>query len=474
LPASWTATVLLSPFGDAKPSLPNYSQLVVGRIDYCWAPTEHWMRTRLHLTQDQTYFDFVFTSQYHKAETCEWYWIDSTPTGEVNKIYGPLPTGLRIPSPTVFLDMTRASGEDALRWGNSYPLMCTDTSPEGIDCDHWIGGRRWYSFRRDTGKLFRILTMDSGNPQALPILGSYYLANIATFRRCAVSNSSQELHERIRKGPVRPVASFPKNDMLTQEDIQSAMKDPLASASCTLQDIQAVLPGFVPKPAGVPLPSWTDRVYIEGWTLFNDAVPYRTRVCYLWTGDANSKQQTVLIGEPIDRGPDPARPSCNAYLTRADACLGPTAGGIAEYEWKCGKWEWNSNAPGPDLGLPYPDWLARDKAVVMGQIVGNSDFGLAPCETLNLIAATADKGDGELAIFWVWFLDNGVGMMFSEATFKNSFGHLEVIDYDLFVRDAPVTQADFSGPFAAAEAAAKVRVNAVRGHHTAPRRKPSG
>ena len=63
LPASWTATVLLSPFGHAKPSLPNYSQLVVGQIEYCWAPTEHWMRTRLYLTQDQTYFDFVFISQ---------------------------------------------------------------------------------------------------------------------------------------------------------------------------------------------------------------------------------------------------------------------------------------------------------------------------------------------------------------------------------------------------------------------------
>jgi hypothetical protein len=464
--------VLLSPFGDAKPALSNYSQLVVARIEYCWAPNEHWMRTRLYLTQDQTYFDFVFISQYHKDETCEWYWIDSTPAGVVNNIYGPLPTKkLQIPSPTFFLDMTRAGSEDALRWGNRYPLMCTDTNPEGIDCDHWIGGRRWYSFRRDTGKLFRILTMDSGNPQALPILGSYYLANIPTFRRGAASNGSRELLERIRKGAVRPVAGFPNNDMLTQEDIQRAMKDPLASASCTLQDIQTVLPGFIPKPAGVPLPSWTDRLYIEGWTLFKDAVPYRTRVCYLWTGDTNSKQQTVLIGEPIDGGPNPARPSCNAYLARADACLSARGTGLAIYQWTCERWEWNSNEQGPSLGLPYPNWLARDNAVVMGQIVGNSDFGLAPCEPLNLIAANADKGDGELAVFWVWFLGNGVGMMFSEATFKNSDRHLEVIDYGLFVRDAPVTQDDFSGPFPAAEVAARVRVDAVRGHPTSPPRK---
>jgi hypothetical protein len=206
LPESWTAAVLLTPFGDANSSLSKYSQLVVGSIEYCWAETEHWMRTRLYLTRTQTYFDFVFISQLHKAETCEWYWIDSTPTGDLNDIYGPLPTGVRIPSPTFFSDMTRRGNADALRWGNRYSLMYTDTNPKGIDCDHWIGGRTWYSFRRDTRKLFRILTMDSSNPQAVPILGSYYLANIPTFRPEGLSDSSHELIGRIQKGAVEGVS----------------------------------------------------------------------------------------------------------------------------------------------------------------------------------------------------------------------------------------------------------------------------
>ncbi|HWY89020.1 MAG TPA: hypothetical protein VNX28_20060, partial [Gemmataceae bacterium] len=63
LPASWTATVLLSPFGDSKSPLKNYSQLVVGHIESSWSPSESWLRARLYLTQDQTYVDFVFINQ---------------------------------------------------------------------------------------------------------------------------------------------------------------------------------------------------------------------------------------------------------------------------------------------------------------------------------------------------------------------------------------------------------------------------
>jgi hypothetical protein len=261
--------------------------------------------------------------------------------------------------------------------------------------------------------------------------------------------------------------------MITQQDIHQAMAYPLTSERCTLPDIQEVLPGlFVPEPAEVQRPNWTERLYIEGWTLYNDAVPYRTRVCYLWTGHDDSKQQTVLIGQPTDGPPDPARPSNNAYLGRSDACLSATGTGLANYEWTCEEWEWNSNQSGPVIGLPYPDWAARDNGRVMGQIVGNPDFGLASGETLNLIAVNAGPGD----IFWVWFLENGVGMMFSEATFNNSLGHLEVIDYDLFVRDADVKQENFSGPFPVAEAATKlVGVHPALGHPTSlHRRQPPG
>src|SRR5262249_30655319 len=154
-------------------------------------------------------------------------------------------------------------------------------------------GQSWYAFR--WGCLFRILTMYPTNPQQFPILGSYYIANIPTFTQNAVSDSSMQLIQRIKEGPVRAMPSY-WNPMVTQQDIHRALAYPLASAPCTSSDIQALLPGFIPMPAGVALPSWTDQVYIEGWTLYIEVVPYRTRVCYLWTGDDNSKQQSIFIG----------------------------------------------------------------------------------------------------------------------------------------------------------------------------------
>ncbi len=253
--------------------------------------------------------------------------------------------------------------------------------------------------------------------------------------------------------------------MLTQEDIHRAMADPLASASCTLRDMQAVLPGFIPKPAKVRLPSWTYGTCIKGWTLATDVIPYDTRVFYLWTGDSDSRQQTVFIGLGGTEAAGAAR--SNAYLTRTDACL-RTDTTLASYEWTNDKWVLMPNQQSAPPGVPYPDWLARDSGVVMGQIVGNSDFGLANCETLNLIAAQLDRGGGELAIFWVWFLENGVGVLFSEGNFLHSLTshNLQLIDYNSFMRNAPLTKADFSGPFPAAGAAAALRLDATHGHPT--------
>ncbi len=460
LPASWRATVLLSPFGDSQSPLTNYSQLVVGTIEYFWTPIESWLRARLYLTQDLIYFDFVFLSQNDKAGDCQWYWIDSTPQGSVNQIYGPLTTTLRIPSPTFFSDRTQQGNTYPLAWGNMYPLMCTDSHPEGIDCDHWTDQRNWYAFRRETGNLFRILTMDPTNPLLLPILGSYYLANIPTFRPNTVSESSHELIHWIRKGAVQSAPSD-SNPMLTQQDIQRAMANPLACARCSLREVQALLPGFIPRPAGVARPNWPYQLYIEGWTLgSHDAIPYDTRVCYLWTGDANSKQQTVMIGNGASDLPN------TPYLVRADACLNTKGSTYPSYDWKCDKWEWNGDDPQAPWGIPYPDWIADANGEVMGQIIGNPHFGLGECETLNLIAAKVDMGGGQLSIFWVWFLGNEVGMLFSEGSFIKSLDHLQLIDYTRFVRNAPVTQGDFSGPFPAAEAVASLRAGATHGHPT--------
>ena len=202
-------------------------------------------------------------------------------------------------------------------------------------------------------------------------------------------------------------------------------------------------------------------------------IPYDTRVYYLWTGDSDSKQQTVFIG--LGGNETSGSTLSIAYLTRTDACLNVKDTTIASYQWANDEWVLSPNQQSASPGVPYPDWVARDGGVIMGQIVGNSNFGLADCETLNLFAAPLDRGNGELAIFWVWFLENGVGMLFSEGNFLNSLTshNLQVIDYNLFVRNAPVTQGDFSGPFPAAGAAAALRVDAAHGHPTSLPHRPS-
>jgi hypothetical protein len=89
------------------------------------------------------------------------------------------------------------------------------------------------------------------------------------------------------------------------------------------------------------------------------------------------------------------------------------------------------------VGLPYPNWLERDGALISGKIRGNPQFGLEADQTLNLIAAQAPRDGGELATSWLWFLENGVGMLFSDGNHLNPLSHnLQLIDYNLFMRDA--------------------------------------
>ena len=131
-------------------------------------------------------------------------------------------------------------------WGNSYPLLCTDTNKEGIACDHWLlpspgppGRGIWFTFRRNTGQLFRILMVDSTNPLMLPIIGSYFMAHLPDFAD-GVSPRAKSLMQSIKNAQPRDYW----NPMVTQQDVQRAMAYPLASAPCTPDDIDAVISGF--------------------------------------------------------------------------------------------------------------------------------------------------------------------------------------------------------------------------------------
>ena len=463
LPPSWTAAALLSPFGDSISPMKNYSQLTVAEIESSFSVEESWARVKLYLTHDRAFFDFFFLNTTRSGEEprYEWYWLDSTPGGQVNRILGPFKTTLQVPSPRFFVDKQA-------QWGNAYPLMCTDANPAGIACNHWVvptpgasDHGSWFSFRQDDGNPFRMFNMDSTNPLMVPVLGSYFIANLASFASQG-SSKSAELLTAIRNGSVTSVPGY-WNPLVTQEDLHRAMAAPFSSISCTAQDIQRIIPGFVALPPGAVVPNWADRTYIEAWTLGTDFMPYFTRVCYRWTGSAESKQQTAFIGLGTTSGG-------GTYLQRTDSCLNTNETDQPYFEWDSGANSWSFKKCLDALqgvGLPYPDWVARDHGVVMARIAGNPSFGLRHGETLDLVAAELPRGGGEVAIFWVWFLGTGAGMLFSEGNIMNSLSHnLQLIDYSLFVRDAPISAADFSNPCAPATPNAREMTSTVRGHLT--------
>ena len=463
LPNRWTATALLSPFGDLISPLRNYSQLVVGTIEYSFTEQFSYMRVCLYNSQDLTYFDFLFVHNAESQESAKdaWYWLDSTPHGTVTNIYGPFESTLQVPGPALL-------SENHAQWGNTYPLM-------SIDSDHWVlptpgapDHGSWYTFRRDTGNLFRIFMMDSTNPLMVPILGSYYITNIPTFTPNSVSVETTAIVNRIRSRELTAQSAAYWNPLVTQEDIQRAMSSPLASARCTLEDIQAVIPGFTPLPAGVTPPSWNYRTYIEGWTLGTDFIPYWTRVCYLWTGDVNSKQQTVFAGLGLISGQ-------GTYLERSDTCLDTVGTTQPYYVFTNGAWNCQQcQQPLPGIGLPHPNWVADDNGVAMGQIAGNPNFGLAQGQILNLFAASLPRDGGALAIFWVWFTGTGDGVLFTEGNFMNPLSHnLQLIDYTLFVQNAELTQSVFDAAQCGWMSASAQSLAKVHSHLTAIPQSPA-
>jgi hypothetical protein len=423
MPTTWTAQVLLTPFGDANPKMSNYSQLIAANVlcDNSGATPD--MIVQLFLTENLTVSTFYFVDG-------AWYWVDP---GR-GRVYGPFATSLMVP-PADFLAQGNAV------YGNHYEVM-------GAQCDHWIVPTdpthgSWYAIREDTGNLFRIFTFDNNNPVRIPILGSYYLANIASFTPSASGAASAELamaRRLIAAGTVTAPPAAMSNPLLTQQDIEAALANPLASATCTLAEIQAVIPGFTPNPPNIPIPVWTDQTFIMGMTIGTDFIPYFTLVFYDY---GLGKQQTIFLGLGLTAGE-------GTYNDRQDCCLTTSQTDVPQYYWDASSLEWVANCCDGTIsgvGLPYPDWLTRDGGKVVAQIAGNAAFGLQPNEVLNLFNAPLDRGPGELALFWVWFLGDNTGVLFTEANFKNPTDHnLQLIDYTLFQQNATISPSVFSDP----------------------------
>jgi hypothetical protein len=418
LPTSWTAAALFMPFGDANPNMTDYDQVMVANIAYDASGSQPAMRVSLYLLENLQYFDFLFTSG-------QWYWLISAPGQQPTGYYGPFATPLQVPSPN-FLAQNEAS------YGNSWPIS-------GVQTDGWMiptpnqpndvpPHGTWYSLNSNTGALWRVLNLDNNNPVSIPFLGAFYLAYLPGFAASGPLN----LLSLVSGTP--SVGNAP-SQMVTQRDIQSAISNPLAAAPCTMPQIQSVISGIDFPAVQPPLPAWTDKTFIQGWTIGCDPIPYWTEVWYWWS---NKTQRSSFVG----LGQAPGEGS---YRNRSDIVLYSNFfTSPAYYEISAGRWV--STCPNPcfpGVGIPRPDFVAADGGVVKATITGNADFGLDPQQTLQVIRVSMPRGPNPngidvTSLFWFWFTDDQRGVLFSEGNYIDTVtAHdLQVIDYAYFERNA--------------------------------------
>ncbi len=432
LPERWEATVLLTPYGDETSALENYRQLVIADVEYDW--TYGAMVLDLYLTQSLQVFRFFFLDG-------AWYWVEIGAGGTPDTLLGPFATTLQVPGPDLLSKSTYGGN-----WGIT-----------GTACNHWViptnepgvpAHGSWFATRRSDDSLYRIFTFDSTNALQLPILGAYYLAHLPTFAPLpAASAKLTALVAAARAGKVEAAPTGFSNPLVTQNDIQSVMAAPLSPpATCTAADLQALIPGFVAAPSGVTLPVWADRTGIFAMTLGTDFIPYVTLVSYFYS---YGRQQSVFIGLGQEAGQ-------GSYDDRQDCVLYPTYTNVPQYYLQNGDWAVNCCSRIPNIGVPRPDWVSAAVQAfgggVAASISGNPDFGLKPDETLNLIDCMMPRDDDVMSLFWVWFNQDQVGVLFSESNYAQSVTahNLQLIDYLVFVRDADwIDPSSFTDPCAA-------------------------
>jgi hypothetical protein len=435
LPPSWTAAGLLFPFGDANPTMANYDQLVVANIAYDSTGPNMCMRVSLYLLEDLTYYDFLFIGS-------QWYWLVSTLGQRPTAYYGPFTSAsLEVPLPD-FLAFNGAN------YANTWRISGTMTDGWVIPTASAPGippHGTWYSMNSNSSGIgwpWRVLNLDNNNPVGIPILGSYYLAYLPGFRATGPLNLP---------GLIQGIPNYSGNapsPMVSQRDIQTAMANPLASAPCTLADIQAVIPGISHpsvQPPPSSLPQWTNKTYIQGWTIGCDPIPYFTQVWYWWD---YKHQRTSFIGYGLTNG-------TGTYDDRIDNVLYSNYFTSPVYKWNQGQWNPSCPIPCfPGVGLPQPNWVADDGGKVKAMVSGNADFGLKADQTMLMIAAAMPRPPNALSLFWLWFTDDQKGVLFSECNYVDTVvSHdLQVIDYEIFERNAGnVNQDSFPDPCWVAE-----------------------
>ena len=410
LPPVWTARVLLTPAGGLRdsPIVPS-DQLVIGNLIYdASAPSERLMRIRLYLLESRNYYDFLFRTS--DGET-EWWWLTSNPgklTGLPVKAYGPFATPAAVPAQEFLASnhFSHAGTWNVLgRSRDAFSAALNDKQ-----------AATWYWFDSGADRLARIMNIRTENDFQVAVLGAYYLVDFPSFRRLP-SSTLGRLHEFCSRSATRATAG---NGMLTLQDILTAMGAPPSGSQikCTLQQIQALIPGIsCPTRAFAP-PSWTNRVHHECYMIGLPPYPYYGQVWYDWSC---GMQVTVLVGKADDDG---------VYRQRTDMFLpkGKQDGPRIYYNWISSNWiPVCQELLG--VAMPRPDFVKAGHGQCRAILKNNPYFG-----TLKLWSVRLRQNGDWFGNFWYWFNQRQKQVIFS----LDPPHSLTLIDFQTFIRNAVI------------------------------------
>lgn len=345
---------------------------------------EVWLDSRAGLMRvlqcrlDGAYLDLLY------ADGKAWL-LESVDGGVPSGAVGPFPCDAVVPDPGWFASL-------GLRSPGQGPL-------HGIDCDWWVGltactnqpdpdmppvppGQlvaNWFWLDHGTGLPLQMMFINKDNSYRLPVLGDF--AKVTFTRSESISDPGLSgllgLCDRAR-------APEPGSAVGTAADRASLFASQPGMAGRLLPGLRA------PRPDD-QLPVWPQRLYLTSFSIATfDALPnapYPTQVYY---DDARSRMLTRMQLQ------DGATEDCALSQDGASVILYPPHG----------KPRIVARLP---VGLPYPNWAARDDATVIAAI--DRDPLLCPDSTLLLISAPSTLGRS----FWIWYTSAGQPVSFLEA-----------------------------------------------------------
>ncbi len=406
LPENWRGVALLTPYRD--------EEVFAAEVQYDWA-SDAMLVTMWGLEGSARQRLFV-GEQFFIFE----------PAGEKGaKKFGPFPSTTPVPAP----DWLKSR---CLSRAGSGAVM-------GADCDWWVGYSantngyegpppavptqvcNWVWAHKDTGYPFRLFFNNADNPYRLPELGDFSMTIFTAFeadKDLSLAALVQEARSQamaldgVQGDAIRAATS----SGALQAAITALFPGPLAVDPRMMAG--KLIKGLEPAPADAPVPEWSDRLCITGYTYptaksLNIPPVLPIRVFYDAT-KGNMLTRCSLAAYGFDGMPvqDLILDTSTTHIVvrnpdGSHICAGTVPVGLPKRHWA------------KDAG-GLPKAIIRDNPV------------LGPGVTLH-VTVIASQGD---RWFWVWYTPQNDGRLFMETPQFGDVG-LVVTDYASFDHNPP-------------------------------------